>query len=64
LTGKELRRIRLQLGLTQEGMAKMIGVDGNTISRYERGHTRINAPLAVLFRHLAAGCRLIPSRKG
>jgi transcriptional regulator with XRE-family HTH domain len=63
LTGKELRRIRLQLGLTQEGMAKMVGVaDGTVISRYERGSRKVSPMLAIIARHLAAGCRLVRRR--
>jgi transcriptional regulator with XRE-family HTH domain len=59
LTGKELKRIRLQLGLTQEGMARVVGAsDGNAISRYERGDRRISRSMAILARHLAAGCKL------
>jgi transcriptional regulator with XRE-family HTH domain len=59
LTGKELKRIRLQLGLTQEAMARMVGAsDGNAMSRYERGDTRISRSMALLARHLAAGCKL------
>jgi transcriptional regulator with XRE-family HTH domain len=65
LTGKELKRIRLRLGLTQEGMAKVIGVaDGTVISRYERGSRKVSPMLATFARHLAAGCRLVPRRKG
>jgi transcriptional regulator with XRE-family HTH domain len=64
LTGKELRRIRLQLGLTQEDMAKMVGLSaGRVVSRYERGDRRVTPMLAILARHLAAGCRLA-GRKG
>jgi transcriptional regulator with XRE-family HTH domain len=59
LTGRELKQIRLRLGLTQEQMARMLAVkDGNTISRYEIGRRGINPSLALLIRHLAAGCRL------
>ncbi len=65
LTGKELKRIRLQLGLTQEGIAKMVGVaDGTVISRYERGSRKVSPMLAIIASHLGAGCRLVQSRKG
>jgi len=64
LTGKELKRIRLQLGLTQEDMAKMVGLSaGRVVSRYERGDRRVTPMLAILARHLSAGCRLA-GRKG
>jgi hypothetical protein len=46
-------------------MAKVIGVaDGTVISRYERGSRKVSSMLAAFARHLAAGCRLVPRRKG
>jgi transcriptional regulator with XRE-family HTH domain len=37
LTGRELRRQRLLLGLTQQELAQTLGMARNTITRYERG---------------------------
>jgi transcriptional regulator with XRE-family HTH domain len=37
LTGRELRRQRSQLGLTQQELAAKLGMARNTITRYERG---------------------------
>jgi len=37
LTGRELRRQRLLLGLTQQELAARLGMARNTITRYERG---------------------------
>jgi len=37
LTGRELRRQRLLLGLTQSELADRLGMSRNTITRYERG---------------------------
>jgi len=37
LTGRELRRQRLLLGLTQQELAERLGMARNTITRYERG---------------------------
>jgi transcriptional regulator with XRE-family HTH domain len=37
LTGTELRKRRLQLGLTQAELAEQLGMARNTITRYERG---------------------------
>jgi transcriptional regulator with XRE-family HTH domain len=37
LTGRELRRQRLLLGLTQQELAQRLGMARNTISRYECG---------------------------
>jgi hypothetical protein len=46
-------------------MAKTVGVaDGTVISRYERGSRKISPTLALFARHLIAGCRLAPRRKG
>ncbi len=36
LTGKELRFLRVQLGLTQEGLAKLLGVTEQSVSLWER----------------------------
>jgi len=37
LTGRELRKQRLLLGLTQRELADRLGMARNTITRYERG---------------------------
>jgi transcriptional regulator with XRE-family HTH domain len=37
LTGRELRKRRLLLGLTQGELAARLGMARNTITRYERG---------------------------
>jgi transcriptional regulator with XRE-family HTH domain len=37
LTGRELHRQRLLLGLTQQELAEKLGMARNTITRYERG---------------------------
>jgi transcriptional regulator with XRE-family HTH domain len=37
LTGRDLRRQRLLLGLTQQELATRLGMARNTITRYERG---------------------------
>jgi transcriptional regulator with XRE-family HTH domain len=37
LTGRELRKQRLLLGLTQRELAERLGMARNTITRYERG---------------------------
>jgi transcriptional regulator with XRE-family HTH domain len=37
LTGRELRKQRLLLGLTQRELAGQLGMVRNTITRYERG---------------------------
>jgi transcriptional regulator with XRE-family HTH domain len=37
LKGRELRKQRLLLGLTQNELAERLGMSRNTITRYERG---------------------------
>lgn len=37
MNGKELRKRRKALGLTQEALAGELGVTANTIARWERG---------------------------
>jgi transcriptional regulator with XRE-family HTH domain len=48
MTGPELRRRRLAVGLTQSGVAQLIRVSKNTVARWERGEMRITAPMAML----------------
>ncbi len=54
MTGKELRRLRQRLGLTQAQLARRVGVAPNSIARQERGEIGIREPLARLIRLLAA----------
>lgn len=44
MTGQELRERRAALGLTQEALARRIGVALNTIQRWELGTRRIAHP--------------------
>jgi transcriptional regulator with XRE-family HTH domain len=37
LTGREFRKLRLRLGLTQETLGKRMGVRANTVYRWESG---------------------------
>jgi transcriptional regulator with XRE-family HTH domain len=53
MTGKELRRIRRQLGLSQAALAALAGVHPNSIARQERGEMGIREPLARLIHLLA-----------
>ena len=41
------------MGLTQAGLAKIVGVDKNSIARQERGEMGIREPLAKLIRLIA-----------
>ena len=44
MTGKQLRFLRVQMGLSQEGLAQMHGVTAQTVSLWER--QRIVVPMA------------------
>ncbi len=41
MTGTTLRYRREALGLSQEGLARRLGIPRNTIARWERGELRI-----------------------
>ena len=55
MTGKELKRIRKRLGLTQVELAAKIGVYWNTVARWERDEVPIRESMALLIRTIAAG---------
>lgn len=48
MTADELRDFRLRLNITQQTLAEALGVDRNTVARWERGERAIPA-----FLHLA-----------
>ncbi len=43
--GEMIRRLRQQMGLTQEKLAAQLGVSFSTLNRWENGHTQ-PSPLA------------------
>ena len=47
MTGNGLRQLRRLAGVSQEKLARLIGVSPATISRWERGNRRI-APVVAL----------------
>ena len=47
MTPEELKERRLALGLTQEALARRLGVCVNTVARWERGVNRIKTPRIV-----------------
>jgi transcriptional regulator with XRE-family HTH domain len=53
LSGKEIRFIRNTMGKTQEEVAESLGVDAQTVARWEKGKTKIPGPadkfLRVMF---------------
>jgi HTH-type transcriptional regulator / antitoxin MqsA len=50
--GREIRRIRKGLNLTQAQLAEVFGVGKAAFSRYERGETRPPAPVVKLLKLL------------
>jgi DNA-binding transcriptional regulator YiaG len=51
----EIKLIRKALSMTQEQFAAEIGVDHNTVSRWELGSLRVGQPAIRLARLLAKG---------
>ena len=49
-----LKRIRRALGLTQEALAKAVGVDRVTVARWETGVHAIPEPTVRLIRRIRA----------
>ncbi|MFC3180901.1 helix-turn-helix domain-containing protein [Cypionkella sinensis] len=50
LSPKEFRFLRGELELTQDALGDLIGVDGQTVARYEKGSTPISGPADRLIR--------------
>ncbi len=53
MNGKELRRIRKQLELTQVQLAEELGIHPNSVARQERGEIGISEPVARLVKMIA-----------
>ena len=53
MKGQELRRLRKRMALTQEQLAKKIGVTENTVARWERNEVSISEPATKLVKILA-----------
>ncbi|MGB0843886.1 MAG: helix-turn-helix domain-containing protein [Alphaproteobacteria bacterium] len=52
ISGKELRFLRSELGLTQSELARFVHKDGQTIGRWERGEGTIDSPAEAMIRVL------------
>jgi putative transcriptional regulator len=50
LNGKEIRFLRKQMDLTQSELARLFGVDAQTVARWEKGETAIAGPAELLLR--------------
>ena len=53
MTGKELRFLRTEMGLTQDGLARILKVTNITVSRWEREETGIKDTAEMLVRIMA-----------
>jgi transcriptional regulator with XRE-family HTH domain len=54
LDSKALAAIRTRLGLTQEQMARILGVSFVSVNRWEGGHSTPSGPTLDLYKALAA----------
>ncbi|BDW99951.1 helix-turn-helix domain-containing protein [Maricaulis maris] len=50
LNPKEIRFLRSEMGMSQAELAKLIGRDGQTIGRWERGETNIDQTAEIVLR--------------
>jgi DNA-binding transcriptional regulator YiaG len=57
MTGREVRAIRQRLGLTQRELAQTVGVERNSVTRWELGLMGIKESAARLLRILAKQSR-------
>lgn len=52
LTGRELRFLRRELGLSQQRLGELLSKSGQTVARWEKGRNRIDGTAENLFRVL------------
>ena len=52
MTGKRFKQIRLELGLTQKQLAKLLGVWTNTVALWDRGDKPIPGPVELCMKLL------------
>jgi DNA-binding transcriptional regulator YiaG len=52
LSPKEFRFLRVEMGLSQAALGEMLGYDGQTIARYEKGQTTIPKPTDTIVRSI------------
>lgn len=54
MSGKELRFLRTEMGMTQAELGQLLHRDAQTIARWEKGETPIDGAADTLIRQLAA----------
>ncbi len=52
LEGKEVRFLRKRMDCTQSGLARLIGVDSQTVARWEKGENKVPGPADRIIRVL------------
>jgi len=52
LTKEQFKSIRTELQYTQQELAKLLGVDTMTVSRYETGNIEISKTISILLRRI------------
>ncbi|WP_313349820.1 helix-turn-helix domain-containing protein [Paracoccus sp. (in: a-proteobacteria)] len=62
ISPKEFLFLRRELGMTQDELGQKLGVDGQTVARYEKGTTSISGPADRLIRVLAI-IKIIPEEQ-
>ncbi|MGE0084391.1 MAG: type II TA system antitoxin MqsA family protein [Desulfococcaceae bacterium] len=62
LTGKEIRFLRKNAGLSAKKFARMIGVDNATLCRWENGEQNHTSPNDKLIRLVYSGIKGLPTR--
>jgi len=55
MIGQEIRAVRKRLGLSQSLFAELVGVQRNTVARWERGELTIGEPAARLIKIIDGG---------
>ena len=63
MRGREVRRVRKLLGLSQRAFAERVGVASNTVARWERDELTVGSTAAILIRLLGALQRKEESRR-
>lgn len=64
MTPAALKRIRRELGLTQQELAALVGVGRIAVARWETGARGISEPIARLVQRIRAEARGMRARKG
>jgi transcriptional regulator with XRE-family HTH domain len=54
MTGKQLKRLRMLMGLTQKQLGAELGVTENSVARWERDEMKMRESAVLLLRSIAA----------